>query len=142
MSDDRFVGIRFVDRGRVLAGIDCWGLVRLFLAEEMGVKGLPEYAGTPASELMAVAREIDRAKDLPMWLPVDRRFAQRGDVVTMLGTARVNGRPTQLQTHVGVMVDPRRVLHVEEAAASAIVKLDHPSIRHRVAGLYRHRDLA
>lgn len=142
MSDDRWVGIPFVDGGRDFAGYDCWGIVAAFLREAMGLTDVPTYAGTPASELMAVAREIDRAKTLPMWLLIDRRFTRRGDVVTMTGTARVEGRPTQRQTHVGVMVEPRRVLHVEPAAASAIVRLDHPSIRHRVAGFYRHRDLA
>lgn len=142
--DGAYVGLPFIDGGRLkdLSGADCWGLVKAFLEEEMLVADLPDYGGTPAVELLAVARDIGNAEASPTWIRIERRHARRGDVVTMVGRERVNGQPRNIECHVGVLIDPRRVLHVEAAAASAIVRLDHASLRHRIAGFYRHRDLA
>lgn len=143
--DAAYVGLPFIDGGRLgkdATGADCWGLVKTYLEEEMLVADLPDYGGTPALELLAVARDVAAAQGSPTWIRVDRREARRGDVVTMVGRERVDGRMRNLECHVGVLVDQRRVLHVEDAAASAIVRLAHPSLRHRIAGFYRHKDLA
>lgn len=139
---DAYVGVPFKDGGRDFAGFDCWGLVRRLLEDEAKVIGLPDYGETPAAEFSAVARDIAGAEASPTWTKVDRRQGRCFDVVTMLGHQRIDGRLHNLVCHVGVLVDPAHVLHVEAVTDSAIVRLDHPSMRLRVAGFYRHRDLA
>lgn len=151
MSDDSYIGIAFLDGGRWHGavednkpspdGLDCWGLTKLFLENEFVVEALPEYGGTAAAELINVARDIAAAQGNPTWVKIDRNEARRGDIVTMVGREKVNGQPRNLECHVGVMVDRKRMLHVEIAAASAIVRLDHSSVRHRLAGFYRHVSL-
>lgn len=142
MNDFKYVGIPFQDGGRGPAAFDCWGLVLRFLSEEAGIKGLPDYGGTTAAELAAVARDIAAAQGSPTWRPIDRRVAKRFDVVTMVGRERIDGRMRNLECHVGVLVDPARVLHIEAATDSVIVRLDHVSLISRIAGFYRHKDLA
>lgn len=142
MNLESFIGIPFVDGGRDRAGIDCWGLVRLFLEEEAAIADLPDYAGTPAAELAAVASDISAAAASPTWRAVERRNAHKFDVVALVGRERVNGRPRNLVCHVGVLINPRQLLHIEEHTDSVIVRLDHFSVQHRIAGFYRHRDLA
>lgn len=134
------VGVPFRDGGRDAKGADCWGLVRLFMAEAGVV--LPDYSETPAADLMAVARDVTAAAASETWLKVDRGALQPGDVVLLTARAKVDGRPRTLPGHVGVMIDSRRMLHVEESTASVVVPLGHPSVRNRLAGFFRHRSLA
>lgn len=135
-----FVGVPFKDGGRDVRGSDCWGMVRMFLAE-LKIDAA-DYSETPAADLLAVVRDVTAAAASDTWLKVDRNALQMGDVVLLTARTRVDGRPRTMPGHVGVMIDSRRMLHVEESTASVIVPLGHPSVRNRLAGFFRHRDLA
>ena len=132
-----YVGVPFVSKGRTMAGADCWGLVRLVYAAELGID-LPSYGEIDAHALMKVSREIDVGKDGEVWRAADPRALQAYDVCVM----RHHG--SRLVCHVGVLLPvrcagPLGVLHVEEASAAVIVPLTHFSIRERVACFRRHR---
>ena len=120
-----------------MAGADCWGLVRLVYAADLGIH-LPSYGEIDAHELIRVSREIDAGKDGEDWRPVSHGALQEYDVCVM----RVHG--SRRVWHVGVLMrsrpyGPLGVLHVEEASAAVIVPLNHFSIRERVACFRRHR---
>lgn len=121
-----YLGIPYADNGRDRSGIDCWGLVRLWLKEQQGID-LPsfanEYAGSqdPALEEL-VAREREG------WVRV--LAPMPGDVVLF----RILGR----QWHVGVVVAPGKFLHAREGQDSVVEGLDSPKWRHRVSGYYRY----
>lgn len=127
----RYVGIPFVDGGRGFDGLDCWGLVRLIYAEQAGLE-LPLYGEISARDLAAVARAIRTGQDA--WFEPERPAAL--DAVTMRLTSR------SWVGHVGVMVDARRLIHIEEKTAAAVVPVDHFTVRDRIAGYRRHRDIA
>lgn len=132
-----FVGIPFRDGGRDRSGCDCWGLVRLVHAELAGVD-LPAYGEIAASNLLAIVRAMDTgAQDAAVWRRVDDLPRRALDVVTMRGFGATGRAPL----HVGVMLDPRRLLHVEESTDSVTVPLDHPSVAGRLLGFHRHADL-
>jgi cell wall-associated NlpC family hydrolase len=134
-----YVGLPFRFDGRDRSGIDCWGLVRLVFAERAGID-LPSYGEIRASDLARVAEIMTAARHLPPWqmeVPVPK--ARALDVVLMLGRRR--GQAAE-RMHVGVMVDAARVLHVEAETAAVVVPLDHPQLRRRVCGVFRHEDLA
>jgi len=123
---EKYVGIRFVDHGRTIDGVDCWGLVRLLMANERGID-LPSYGEISATELMLVTKTIMQDANKEPWHSVTR--PQAFDVVLM------RGKPL----HVGIMVTDKHVLHVEEATASVLLPLSHAAIKPRILGYRRHR---
>lgn len=126
-----YVGIPFLDGGRDRAGCDCWGLVRLVYAEVLGID-LPSYGEIAARDVVAATRQIREASAARPWVPVAGP-AQPMDVLVMAG------RPL----HVGVMLDARRVLHVEAATAAVIVEVERCThVRARRLSLFRHEALA
>lgn len=125
-----YVGLPFLSGGRDRAGLDCWGLVRLVLAERFGLD-LPSYAGAyrDASRALDVAPLIAAERDL--WSPVPDGSARLGDAVLL----RVKGWPI----HVGLLVARRRILHIEAGIDSVVERLDSPIWRDRTVGLFRYR---
>lgn len=133
-----FVGIPFVDGGRDRSGCDCWGLVRIVFAERAGID-LPSYGDISANELLRIAREMSTVTSSgEIWRRVDGEARKPLDVVLMKRLSEVSRVPV----HVGVMSTPSRVLHTVIAADSHTVPLTDPSIRTRIIGFFRHRDLA
>ena len=49
----RYVGIPFVDGGRGIDGLDCWGLFLLVYLEQFGIE-LPSYGEISAMDLLTV----------------------------------------------------------------------------------------
>jgi NlpC/P60 family len=128
MWHENYVGLRFVKGGRDRRGLDCWGLVRLVLMEQRGLV-LPDYLDCfdPAEAIRAAKRGGD-------WLPVSG--PQECDVMVML-TPLSGFRIAPM--HVGVMVAPRRLLHIDDGRRSEYLDANHPTIRARFEGYYRHR---
>lgn len=128
-----YVGLPFAECGRDRAGLDCWGLVRLVLAEVFDVT-VPSYLGGYAdtADRRAIADVI--ASALPEWIDVGARPERPGDVVLF----RVMGQPM----HVGIIVAPGWMLHVERGIDSALDRLGGMRWGSRRIGLYRHEDLA
>lgn len=128
----RYLGIPFVSGGRQISGLDCWGLVRLVYLDGLALD-LPSYGEIGAYELARVSRAMDRDKDGEAWADAPTGALKPFDVCVMRlhGSSRIG--------HVGVMVDAKRVLHVEEASASVIVPVTHFTIRERVACFRRYR---
>lgn len=125
-----YVGLPFADGGRDLSGVDCWGLVRLVYAREIGID-LPAYGEISAADLLRVAHAMRAGALSDHW----RAVAAPGAFDVVLMRASTGG---QMVVHVGVMADSRRVLHAEPAAGSALVPVDHYTIRGRIAGYRRY----
>lgn len=126
-----YVGIRYADKGRDEAkGLDCWGLLRLFYAEQFG-QHLPSHDERYLSsdnrlETCALARlEIDRA-----WHQV--LIPQWGDAVVL----NVLGRPF----HVGICLARPDFLHTLDPQQGAVIdSLRSPAWARRVEGYYRYQ---
>ena len=124
-----YIGLPFKPHGRDRNGVDCWGLVRLVLAERFAVN-LPSYAdGYGSTE---DARDIGRLirGELNPWRPVPSGAEQPGDVVLL----RLMNQPM----HVGLVVDPGWMLHIEEGIDACLERYDGARWRQRVLGLYRY----
>lgn len=123
MNVDRFIGLPWLHLGRTPAGVDCWGLVRLVYAGELGIE-LPEHAdhGGERHAISAIV-ESDRVE----WIPV-MTAARAGDVVLL----------RQAPWHVGVVVGRGRMLHIPEGRESCIEPYDTGRWGSRVEGVYRH----
>lgn len=127
-----YVGLPWQDGGRTSAGVDCWGLVRLVYERELGI-ALPDYGEISARALIAVARAVSQGKDGEDWQAVSTGAQTAFDVCVM----RLSGGSST--GHVGVMVDPGHVLHVEAACDAIIVPITHFTVRERIACFRRHR---
>ena len=124
-----YIGLPFKPHGRDRHGVDCWGLVRLVLAERFALN-LPSYAdGYGSTE---DARDIGRLirGELVPWRPVAFGAEQPGDVVLM----RLMNQPM----HVGLVVDPGWMLHIEEGIDACLERYDGSRWRQRILGLYRY----
>ena len=122
----KYIGVPFVDGGRDIDGLDCWGLVRLIYANELDVV-LPSYGEISAADLIRVARSIGAGQE--GWTPVDE--PQAFDVVVM----RFYGR--SWTGHVGIMVDGKSMIHTEKATDVACVPVNHFTVRDRISSIRR-----
>ncbi|WP_396616805.1 C40 family peptidase [Lysobacter soli] len=127
-----FVGIPYLDRGRTLAGADCYGLVRLALQALRGIE-LPDY-GTYAggADHDGITETIERGLH-------ERWRAVTAPVPFDLIVLRVAGKPR----HVGLVVAPERFLHAPEplhgrGGTSRIECWTDRLWINRIEGFYRH----
>jgi cell wall-associated NlpC family hydrolase len=124
-----YVGLPYQEGGRARSGLDCYGLLRLVINERFGGQ-LPEYEAIVWREdrdLLASLME-ERVR---LWQPVPHRREQAGDGVLL----RVMGRPI----HVGVVIAPGWMLHVEAGCDSVLERYDTGTRwKRRVLGFYRH----
>ena len=131
MTDfEKYVGIPFRDHGRDAGGCDCWGLVRLVYREQFGIELSdigPLYRDTRDIGGM-VQVYYDQA---PKWDEVKAPGA--GDVVLL----NVMNAPV----HVGVVIAPGLMLHVERGLDAVVERFDGSVWKNRVRGFYRSRSL-
>lgn len=144
---EAFLAVPFVDRGRSMAGCDCFGLVRLVMARRAGLL-LNDYGFVAARDRTTINAEMVKAKaDHALWRPVPLAQARPLDLVPMTSTVvRQDGATDLADCHIGIMVTARHVLHTEIASGPVCLDVGHPSIVHRLhppdaPPVYRHRDL-
>lgn len=133
---DKYVGIPFVDGGRDRRGCDCWGLVRLIYQNELKVE-LPTYGEISAEDLAAVSQMVEGNYTVEPWRAIDRDDALPFDVVVMrfYGSRRIG--------HVGILVaGSTALLHTESTVDSVVVPLLHMTVRSRIVGFRRHKDVS
>lgn len=125
----RYVGLPFKDKGRGPDGYDCWGLARAILAEQFGLQGLPDYAGTYAGAKDWRSVEVAVRAGLACgWAAV--QDAQPGDLVIL----KLKGHPW----HCAVAVGGDWMLHVAEGTEAVLEQWTGPLWRNRVEGFYRY----
>jgi lipoprotein Spr len=126
-----YVGLPFVEGGRDRSGLDCYGLLRLVVNERFD-GSVPPYEGIAFrrgedEELLAHLME----ERIRLWTPVRPGDERAGDGILL----RVLGRPI----HVGVVVAPGTMLHIEHACDSVVESYGEGSNwQRRVLGFYRH----
>lgn len=127
---DPFVGIPYADRGRSFAGCDCYGLVWLVMRELCAVD-LPAFREdyVTASDGAYLARLI--AGEVSAWDAVPL-----GEERTFDGVLMRSGR---LLSHIGIVVEPGKLLHVYEGSDSRIERYTLPPASLRLSGFYRYR---
>lgn len=118
----------FAPRGRSYDAVDCWGVIYLYYRDVDG-REVPSYVNDYRERdvlgTSALAQLIDRNRG--GW----RRSSdwRAGDVTLFL----IDRRPV----HIGLMIDPLRVLHAESEHGVFVERVDTPLWRHRLEGVYR-----
>lgn len=127
---ERYVGIPYLALGRGFDGVDCYGLARLILDQECGVR-IPAYADADPCvlERAELARLIDEGRG-SVW---HRAEAIRPFDLLLF---RMGGQ----DSHIGVAIDPRMMIHAHRDQAK-VARLDDPAWRSRLVGAWRHEEL-
>jgi cell wall-associated NlpC family hydrolase len=130
MTFDKYVGLPFIDGGRDVVGVDCWGLVWLANRDERCIE-LPIYSDryTSASDTVAINTLIKG--EIGPWVEIAAGQEQPWDCVLI--------REGRLPRHIGLVVAPGRMLHIQRGFLSAIENYRSSKFKDRVVGLYRHR---
>lgn len=131
MSLDRFVGIPWADKGRDVTGADCWGLLWLVMREMRGI-ALPSYSDQYVTADDRRALDALIAGELSPWQEIERGAELPFDAVLM--------REGRFLRHVGLVVEPGRLLHVSRNSTSVIERYREGLLKTRVVGFYRYRD--
>jgi cell wall-associated NlpC family hydrolase len=131
----KYLSIPFVDSSSTFDGCSCWGLIRLAYKTELGIE-LPEYAEIKSTDLIRIIKELTtEAEKIDPWLPVAQDRILPFDVCLMyIQHKRTIG-------HVGIVTHNKKVLHTEKGVGVALVPLNHYTIRERIAGFRRHRNV-
>lgn len=136
---EKYLSIPFRDRGDDFSGMDCWALVAACFLRERGI-ALPAYGAVASAMSPEAFRTIIREKQLPEWEEIPPGSEQAFDVVLMRGIIEVEGRKASRPTHVGLVVRPSRLLHIERGTGASVVDYRrHPSIKCRVISFHRYR---
>lgn len=125
-----YIGLPFKEHGRDRSGADCWGLVRLVLAEQFSI-ALPSFAAEyrRTTDTEHISKLIER--ETPGWKDIPAGEEECADVIVML----LRGRPM----HVGLVLGDGHMLHIENGINSAIERYRGPRWAERVSGFYRYR---
>lgn len=131
---DAFIGIPWRDKGRDRAGCDCWGLVRLVLAEAAGFD-VPSYdegyvSADEAREVSAIVRGEQASS---VWIEVNG--APRAFDVALW-------RRGLHRWHAGIVVRPGLALHMVEEDAAKLERYDRASWTMAPGGFWRWHGLA
>ncbi len=125
-----YIGLPFLDHGRDRSGLDCWGLVRLVMAEQFGI-ALPSYIHEyqRTTQVDKISKLIER--EAPKWKVIPAGTETCGDVIVL----RVRGKPM----HVGIVLGDRQMLHIEFGINSVIERYAGSRWAERVAGFYKYK---
>ncbi|QJR20646.1 phage tail protein [Pelagibacterium halotolerans] len=132
-----YIGLPYADLGRSRDGLDCWGLVWLVYAEMLGID-LPSYADGYGSteERREIAGLIDGAKG--DW----RKVGDKEDITAARDFDLITVRRGTLESHIGIVVAPCRMLHVTSDKPACIEAYSGGPYANRVTGIWRHREMA
>ncbi len=126
MRLDQYIGLPFKDHGRDRCGVDCWGLVRLVLAEQCDIQ-LGDYLYRDTRDQINIPAAF--AQGALEWQPV--AVGQPGDLVLL----RVGSRPM----HVGLVVEEGLMLHVQSGVNGSLIEhYNGPKWGGRIEGIYRY----
>lgn len=129
---DAYIGIPFKAMGRDMDGVDCAGLCILVLRRERGITVWDVAESYTVGEMHrrdGLAR-LDGLlrRQLSVWQPVSLSDPRPFD----LALYRIHG----VETHCALVVDKRRVLHVEERHPVHMAPLHLPG--YQLSGVFRH----
>lgn len=134
MNCSEYIGIPWAADKAAMSGADCRGLIMLMLERELELS-LDLETGISANDWIGAAGAIEAAKANGEWLKVSIADAQAFDIVLMRGSL-VDGK--FIENHIGMVAEPGQLIHVKIKTASVCVPFDHPSVRHKITGIYRH----
>jgi hypothetical protein len=128
MWHNKYIGIPFLDKGRDINGIDCWGLVRLVYKQEYNID-LPNFSTNYEAD------DTEQMKDLLAqykegWEKVDSPTEGCIVLFNILG----------VESHMGIAVSSTHFLHARDRRDSAIESFESVGWKNRITGFYKYSE--
>ncbi|MGY3366193.1 putative lipoprotein NlpC [Bradyrhizobium sp. GM2.4] len=129
-----YVGLPKLHAGRSRDGVDCYGIVWLVYREVLNIE-LPSFAGEAMDvpEREDIAALIARGRSTAPWRFVENGCEREFDMAVF--------RRGKLESHVGLVVSPGRMLHIVDVGESHIGSYADGPWRSRIVGFHRHEAL-
>lgn len=126
-----FVGIPRVVAGRSRAGVDCYGILWLVYRDVLGIE-VASYANETldAKERAEVADLIAGGRVISPWRQVEIGTEREFDMVVF--------RRGGIESHIGVVVEPGRMLHVVDENGSYVETYASGRWNARLISAHRH----
>jgi cell wall-associated NlpC family hydrolase len=127
-----YVGLPWRFAGRDPGGVDCWGLLWLVYRDVLMIDVASykhETLDAPEREQIAALLTSDRNKS--PWVSVERE--QPFDMAVF--------RRAGIESHVGIVVERGRMLHILHGGESRIERFDQGRWKPKLIGLHRHESL-
>ena len=126
MDINKYIGIPYKSKGYGFDGADCYGLLWLFMKEELDII-LPMFEQyNPYEDAKEVANQIDI--NLPLLTGKQVDTPKFGDVVLF----RFRGAPS----HFGVYIESNKVLHILKGTDSTYESINSVRLKGRIEGIY------
>lgn len=132
--------MHFLLGGRQRPAVDCYGLYRLIVGEQLGI-WLDEFGGVESR--FSIARTMAVADDLG-WVPVQAGDERPFDLVMMRGVVGEGRAARSAPLHVGCVIEPGRMIDIEETTGVMVRAYRNterfsamPTVLNRVTGLFR-----
>ena len=126
MKVEKYIRIPFRSHGRDFDGCDCYGLVRLFLKEELG-KEIPDFWDYASADDGAVISSLIK-EHKPAIAGKEKEIPDVGDVALYKFRGYIS--------HIGVYVGDGYILHVLRGCDSVCVPAEHGILKGRLVGFY------
>lgn len=128
MWHNKYIGIPFLDKGRDINGIDCWGLVRLVYKQEYHID-LPNFSSNYEAD------DSEQMKDLLAqykegWEKIDAPTEGCIVLFNILG----------VESHMGIAISSTHFLHARDRRDSAIESFESVAWRNRITGFYKYSE--
>lgn len=136
----KYIGLPFEEGGRGPVSFDCWGLTRHILIKECGIEIEP-FAEIGTFDSPAVEERVRHEVECTDWISISPRDVKDFDVALLWTHRRLLGRHTARSlSHIGIVVS-RRLLHIDKATRSVVVKFSRLRPAFEIDSFYRHRRL-
>lgn len=128
MSFEKYIGLKYKEKGRDFSGVDCYGLVRLIYKNEYKID-LPSFTEEyTQDDTLRIQELIAQYKE--GWESVDDPVEGSIVLFRVLGT----------ESHVGVVINSTQFIHVRENQDSVIESLDSAYWKKRKVGYFKYSE--
>ena len=128
---DKYIGIPFKDHGRDRTACDCYGLLRLVYAQQLG-KELPvllnEYESTTDREQLSKLMEVQPTIMGFQQIPIKKAMPFDVLIVRQMGA----------DCHIGIVVKRGLMIHTEKGKNCCAEEYNRPHIKPRIKEAWRY----